>query len=111
MMVAISALFVIGHIYTFVSHGGAVGKIVTKKTNTADIVSATMIDGIYFVILLVFKEWNNLPMSTTWVFVGLLAGRQLAIRTINRMDLVGPQRRIDSKLQQKRFGKISGRLS
>ncbi len=44
-----------------------------------------MVDGIYFVILLIFKEWSNIPMSTTWVFIGLLAGRQLAIRTINRV--------------------------
>mgnify|MGYP003134722857 FL=1 len=25
---------------------------------------------------------NNIPMSTTWVFVGLLCGRELAIATI-----------------------------
>jgi hypothetical protein len=31
-----------------------------------------------------FKELNNLPMSTTWVFVGLLCGRELAISTMNK---------------------------
>jgi hypothetical protein len=41
-----------------------------------------MVDGVYFVILLIFKEWSNIPMSTTWVFIGLLAGRQMAIRSI-----------------------------
>ena len=27
-----------------------------------------------------FKELNNVPMSTTWVFIGLLAGREIGIR-------------------------------
>ena len=26
-----------------------------------------------------FKQYNDIPMSTTWVFVGLLCGRELAI--------------------------------
>ena len=36
----------------------------------------------YIIVLYIFKELNNLPMSTTWVFVGLLAGRELAISTV-----------------------------
>ena len=59
--------------------GGKIQKIVTSKTGTQDIRAATIIDFIYALILLVFKEWSNMPMSTTWVFLGLLAGRQLAI--------------------------------
>lgn len=63
----------------FYQFGGAIQHIVTSKTGTTDIRAATIIDFIYAVILLVFKEWSNMPMSTTWVFLGLLAGRQLAI--------------------------------
>ena len=40
-----------------------------------------------------FKELNDLPMSTTWVFVGLLAGRELAIAknmTDYKFDYVFP---------------------
>lgn len=66
--------------YIFYSKGGAIQKIVKSKTNTADIRSATIVDFIYACVLLYFKELNNLPMSTTWVFIGLLAGRELAIR-------------------------------
>lgn len=36
-------------------------------------------DLVYAVILFYFKMYNNVPMSTTWVFIGLLAGRELAI--------------------------------
>ena len=54
-------------------------RIITTKTNTADIRSATVIDFIFGVILFVFKEISSVPMSTTWVFLGLLAGREFAV--------------------------------
>lgn len=61
----------------FYYRGGSIQKIVTSKTNTTDIRSATIVDFIYGLILLFFK--GPIPMSTTWVFVGLLAGREIAI--------------------------------
>jgi hypothetical protein len=67
------------HAVIFYRSGGAIQKIVTTKTNTRDIRSATIIDFIYGWILLFFKELSNIPMSTTWVFLGLLAGRELAM--------------------------------
>lgn len=75
------ALVVIGvlHAYTFYTHGGAIQKVITNKTNTADIRSATIVDFCFGLVLLLFKEWSNIPMSTTWVFLGLLAGREIAM--------------------------------
>lgn len=67
------------HALIFARRGGSIQHIVTTKTNTQDIRSATMIDFIYAIILVVFKEYSNMPMSTTWVFLGLLAGRETAI--------------------------------
>ncbi len=67
------------HAIIFYRNGGAIQKIVTSKTNTQDIRSATIVDFIYGLILLFFKEWSKMPMSTTWVFIGLLAGREVAI--------------------------------
>ncbi len=66
--------------YIFYSKGGAIQEIVKAKTNTVDIRSATLIDFTYGMVLYYFKELNNVPMSTTWVFIGLLAGREIAIR-------------------------------
>ena len=63
----------------FRSKGGKIQNIVKSKVNTMDIRSATLIDGLYAVVLFVFKEISNLPMSTTWVFLGVLAGREHAI--------------------------------
>ena len=59
--------------------GGEVQEIVQLKTNTQDVRSATIIDIIYATILLYFQQANNIPMSTTWVFIGLLAGREIAM--------------------------------
>ncbi|MEL6671462.1 MAG: hypothetical protein AAFR61_04695 [Bacteroidota bacterium] len=66
--------------YIFYRRGGAIQGIVKSKTNTADIRSATLIDLTYGIVLYYFKELNDVPMSTTWVFIGLLAGRELAIQ-------------------------------
>lgn len=72
--------------YIFYSKGGAVQKVVREKTNTGDIRAATFIDLIYGIILYIFKYnylglfEGKLPMSTTWVFIGLLAGRELGMR-------------------------------
>jgi hypothetical protein len=66
--------------YIFANRGGSIQEIVRAKLNTQDIRSATIIDFTYGLLLLFFKEYNDIPMSTTWVFLGLLAGREIAIR-------------------------------
>lgn len=70
--------------YIIASKGGAIQKIVKSKTNTIDLRSATIIDFIYGIVLFYFKELNNVPMSTTWVFIGILAGREIAINLMLR---------------------------
>ncbi len=65
--------------YIFSSKGGNIQKIVTSKTNTVDLRSATIIDFVYALVLFFFKELSNVPMSTTWVFIGILAGREIAM--------------------------------
>ena len=70
------------HAYIFYSSGGAIQKIVTSKTNTTDIRSATIVDFTFGILLLFFKEYSKIPMSTTWVFLGLLAGREIAISIV-----------------------------
>ena len=70
----------------FYSKGGSIQKIVKEKTNTTDIRSATLIDFVYGIVLLFFKEFSQVPMSTTWVFLGLLAGREIAIRYRLELD-------------------------
>lgn len=71
--------------YIFRTKGGEIQKIVTSKTNTVDVRSATIVDLVYAVVLYYFKELNDVPMSTTWVFLGLLAGRELAISIVTQL--------------------------
>ena len=78
--------------YIFYQRGGEIQKIVRVKTNTADIRSATFIDLFYGLVLLTFKFDTfgigaKVPMSTTWVFLGMLAGREVALRLrLNELD-------------------------
>ena len=82
LMIVISAVFVLGLWYMFREGGGKIQQIVLEKHNTRYVRSATIIDGVYWLILFFFKELNDIPMSTTWVFVGLLCGRELAMATV-----------------------------
>ncbi|MCR9267273.1 MAG: hypothetical protein NXI03_06845, partial [Alphaproteobacteria bacterium] len=80
------------HAIIFATRGGEIQKIVLSKTNTTDIRAATLVDLFYGIILFIFKELNDIPMSTTWVFLGMLAGREIAIAYVaglrSRMEAV-----------------------
>ena len=66
--------------------GGEIQNIIKLKTNTQDVRSATIIDIVYACILIYFLKLNNIPMSTTWVFLGVLAGREIAL--YNRLRFI-----------------------
>ena len=78
-LVASIVLLLLMQGYIYYQRGGHIQQIVTRKTMTGDVRSATIVDFVYGLILLVFKEWSHMPMSTTWVFLGLLAGREIAM--------------------------------
>ena len=63
--------------------GGRIQKIVTEKSVVTDVRFATIIDFIYCIILFYFKLYSQVPMSTTWVFIGLLGGREFAMALRN----------------------------
>lgn len=71
----------------FFKKGGKIQKIVLEKTNTQYVRSATLIDIVFALILVVLKQMYSLPLSTTWVFVGLLAGRELAMHHVYKKDI------------------------
>lgn len=72
-------LIVWGLFYIFWKRWWKIQNIVSTKTWTDYIKAATLIDFVYACVLLYFKELNSVPMSTTWVFVWLLAGREIAL--------------------------------
>lgn len=65
--------------FLFYLKGDKIQGIVNEKSNVTDVRAATIVDFVYAIILFYFKLYSNVPMSTTWVFIGLLGGRELAI--------------------------------
>lgn len=64
--------------------GDRIQQVVTEKKNVVDVRAATILDIVYASVLYYFKALNPVPMSTTWVFIGLLAGRELAMALTDR---------------------------
>ena len=84
-MAGIIIVLVFGLAHLFYTRGGKIQEIVLSKSGTRFVRSACLIDLFYALVLWYFKIHSEIPMSTTWVFVGLLAGRELAVyRTFNK---------------------------
>lgn len=82
ILAIVCIIFVILLGFMFYERGGKIQNIVKSKTDTRYVRSATLIDLVYAFVLWFFKMYNNIPMSTTFVFVGLLAGREFAIASV-----------------------------
>lgn len=83
-MIIVSLVFTSLLGWIFYEKGGRIQTIVLEKSTTTYVRSATIIDLCYAFVLLFFKQYNDIPMSTTWVFVGLLCGREFAIASISK---------------------------
>ncbi len=64
----------------FYLRGDKIQSIVREKSSVTDVRAASVIDLVYAFILFFFKEISTIPMSTTWVFLGLLGGREIAMQ-------------------------------
>ncbi|GAB4436997.1 MAG: hypothetical protein OHK0011_20060 [Turneriella sp.] len=66
------------------TNGGTIQEVVSEKTDIQSPKAATIVDLVYASVLLVFQQWSNMPMSTTWVFLGLLAGREIILHRVTQ---------------------------
>ncbi|MFT4718129.1 MAG: hypothetical protein ACI9IL_000457 [Rickettsiales bacterium] len=109
-MIIVTMVFVTFLLFMFYERGGKIQKIVKTKSGTKNVRAATLIDLVYVVILIYFKQYNNIPMSTTWVFIGLLTGRELAISLIGsgRVGLRATLPVVASDLAKVLFGLLVG---
>ena len=89
--------------YIFYTSGGKIQNIVLSKTGTRYVRSAAIINFAFAGVLYFFKELNGIPMSTTFVFIGLLCGRELAIAYQHKTE---QQRKIVFPMVIKDFLKI-----
>ncbi len=63
----------------FYLRGDKIQRIVTEKVGLSDVRAATLVDFTY-VLLLIYKLFiSTVPLSTTWVFLGIIGGREIAI--------------------------------
>ena len=68
----------------FYLRGDKIQGIVSEKTRLEDVRAATFVDFIY-ALLLIYKLFiSTVPLSTTWVFLGVLGGREIAINLIRK---------------------------
>ncbi|MCA1759975.1 MAG: hypothetical protein LC658_09420, partial [Bacteroidales bacterium] len=59
--------------------GDKIQRIVSEKVRISDVRAATLVDFSY-VLLLIYKLFiSTVPMSTTWVFLGVIGGREIAV--------------------------------
>lgn len=62
-----------------VESGGAIQAIVRRKSGLQEPLASAGLSFVYGLILALLALWGREPLSTTWVFLGLLAGRELAL--------------------------------
>jgi len=63
----------------FYLRGDKIQQVVSEKIRISDVRAATLIDFTY-VLLLIYKLFvSTIPMSTTWVFLGTIGGREMAV--------------------------------
>lgn len=68
----------------FYLRGDKIQQVVSEKVRISDVRAATLIDFSY-VLLLIYKLFiSTVPMSTTWVFLGVIGGREIAVSLIRR---------------------------
>jgi hypothetical protein len=85
-IIIVSSFLFLGMGVLLYLRGGRIQSVITEKTDVTDVRAASIIDLVFGTLLIVFKEWNNLPMSTTWVFLGMLAGREIALAKTSGKD-------------------------
>ena len=90
----------------FKDGGGEIQEIVNQKSGSRDMREATIINLVYGVVILFFKEYSNMPMSTTWVFLGLLAGREVSYRLAEGAGLRSTWRMIFMDLGKATLGLV-----
>lgn len=65
--------------FTFYNKGGPIQQMVSEKKDINNVRSTTMINLCFAFVIIFMSLFNTTPMATTWVFIGVLAGRELSM--------------------------------
>lgn len=73
------ALLLLGLALLLMANGGAIQQRLASKSRSSDPRSAVILTATYGLVLFGLGRLSDYPLSTTWVFLGLLGGRELAL--------------------------------
>ena len=78
-MAATVALLCLAVLVLVLRGGGPIQGLLERKSGSLDPRATVLLSGAYGAVLFGLGQWSRLPLSTTWVFLGLLAGRELGL--------------------------------
>lgn len=82
--IVFASVIFIGLGILFYLRGDKIQKVVSEKARISDVRAATLVDFSY-VLLLIYKLFiSTIPLSTTWVFLGIIGGREIAISLVRK---------------------------
>ena len=70
----------------FYLRGDKIQEVVSEKVRISDVRAATLVDFTYVLLLLYKLLVSTIPMSTTWVFLGVIGGREIAISLARKKE-------------------------
>jgi len=70
----------------FISNGAPIQSLVSEKKDISNVKSSAIVDIVLGTTLYFFQTLNQIPLSTTWVFLGLLAGREIILNIMTGKD-------------------------
>lgn len=82
--IAFAGLIFFGLGLLFYLRGDKIQEIVNEKTRISDVRAATLTDLVYAILLVYKLMISTVPMSTTWVFLGVIGGREIAISIMRK---------------------------
>jgi len=83
-LLAVVGLLVLGLAILMRQRGDKIQDIVNEKSRIEDIRAATLIDFSYAAMLIYKMFASPFPLSTTWVFLGIIGGREIAISIMRK---------------------------
>ena len=78
-MAATLALLCLAVTVLVLRDGGPIQALLERKSHSDDPCATALLTGLYGAVLFGLGQWSRLPLSTTWAFLGLLAGRELGL--------------------------------
>ena len=92
-IVLLSSIGIVTIYCILISNGGEIQKIIDQKSDVKNIKTTVIFNSLFAFTLLFIQHLDNIPITSTWMFLGVLAGRELAI-SVTTKRLAGEKYRL-----------------